>query len=1165
MERRAKTTAGVSFWTPAPVRASPSSTEDSEDGWEEEEEDEEQARRDEDFVRLMDVNGVIGLPESLGEMMSPADPKPAEEDLQPTRLFFPDDDLASLTEEGGQRRSREEHPLSGVSQSSTTDYLWDQLLHSSAVPEIAAEPFPESSCSDSSLRWDSAGASPRPAAPSSEHASRRSSSGEAAASLDEVRALKTSSPCKPRTHCPNTELSKTSRVFNQFRTDSGSKQQNPKEAAPESRKGARHYPTPDLSKVEPRVCFPKGVYNPPRSRKASRRTSASPEPPLMFKSPAEIVKEVLLNSPTGPCTPPEGNRSATVSSTVPPEFRCRRQASALLEQLQEEHDRLLTRYAEAENTIDRLRLEAKVNLYADPPKAGRAPPSGPKHAASKLLNLDFSGAQIISPSCCCSQQEGSDVRPLCRKGEPQRLAESLFSQTEKFLQQLQTFENLLKREKLKPAEKTKGLCQLAEGLNSLENGYLLALDEHKQLQRSGADISPLDPDRELEGLIFQCELHLEELREQVEHSEREETPTPQSPPNVSVVHRAKATIEVGGSASKLSEAKEEVGEETLRFPYLRPWIDEHRSTIQDFSKPMDGHPGHPGVEPDLQRGDVEAEQRAERAESQRPTSDYQDHDGGSGKRFSPRSSLPACSQTSRLPVPLGSRVRRPESHSSSLSSLADPEPPANRSVKAGEAGRRPAAQDGVVSPETDSGFVGSESGRLAPAAAPCSVHQRATERISALQEEKPAAAHVSSSPFSRVVPKPRGDPREKRTRSGQRRRTCSQQNRVREGEPSRAGSGSSDPVLGSDSAASESEVEQSNTGTLNSLHTPRSGSSSTTLRHHGDSLRARSSSQAADAAIQTLQAEVSRLRDRVEICMRNQRPPHSDRAAPHTHTCCQVSIPTPHSRSAKTSSRVKQTDDECEEEEELGPKTREKSTSAPRKRSQYNFSPSSDGRLSPPPQSSPSRCTQTSAASGRCRTAAVHSKTTQTWQRPVCGADSTDQHHLCLRCLSSLRGRSETFTNVSSPTGPLGGDREQRWPSCFHLSGPRDGLRRPQRDYHRGEEAQSSVKSRAEDAPDGAASSTAPPVRLHTCRPEEPPQLLLYTSPVLLLTTSIPDESDERKGRSRRGREADLRLHSSLSRAIRAARLMKHTSRHMAHSLAAGLQHQQLLAQSCSY
>lgn len=37
-------------------------------------------------------------------------------------------------------------------------------------------------------------------------------------------------------------------------------------------------------------------------------------------------------------------------------------------------------------------------------------------------------------------------------------------------------------------------------------------------------------------------------------------------------------------------------------------------------------------------------------------------------------------------------------------------------------------QDRIVSPGTDSGFVGSESSRLTPAAAPSPLHQRATER-----------------------------------------------------------------------------------------------------------------------------------------------------------------------------------------------------------------------------------------------------------------------------------------------------------------------------------------------------------------------------------------------------------------------------------------------------
>lgn len=39
-----------------------------------------------------------------------------------------------------------------------------------------------------------------------------------------------------------------------------------------------------------------------------------------------------------------------------------------------------------------------------------------------------------------------------------------------------------------------------------------------------------------------------------------------------------------------------------------------------------------------------------------------------------------------------------------------------------------AVQDGIVSPGTDSGFVGSDSSRLTPAAAASPLHQRATER-----------------------------------------------------------------------------------------------------------------------------------------------------------------------------------------------------------------------------------------------------------------------------------------------------------------------------------------------------------------------------------------------------------------------------------------------------
>lgn len=62
MEPRKNTTAGVLFWTPAPVGTSPTSSVASED------EGGEETERGDDFVSQMDENGIIGLSEALGEV-----------------------------------------------------------------------------------------------------------------------------------------------------------------------------------------------------------------------------------------------------------------------------------------------------------------------------------------------------------------------------------------------------------------------------------------------------------------------------------------------------------------------------------------------------------------------------------------------------------------------------------------------------------------------------------------------------------------------------------------------------------------------------------------------------------------------------------------------------------------------------------------------------------------------------------------------------------------------------------------------------------------------------------------------------------------------------------------------------------------------------------------
>ncbi|EDO42604.1 predicted protein, partial [Nematostella vectensis] len=45
----------------------------------------------------------------------------------------------------------------------------------------------------------------------------------------------------------------------------------------------------------------------------------------------------------------------------------RKEADQLYTRLQAEYDNLLTKYAQAENTIDQLRIGAKLNLYSDLP------------------------------------------------------------------------------------------------------------------------------------------------------------------------------------------------------------------------------------------------------------------------------------------------------------------------------------------------------------------------------------------------------------------------------------------------------------------------------------------------------------------------------------------------------------------------------------------------------------------------------------------------------------------------------------------------------------------------------------------------------------------------------------------------------------------------------
>ncbi|XP_005055496.2 PREDICTED: AT-hook-containing transcription factor [Ficedula albicollis] len=178
-------------------------------------------------------------------------------------------------------------------------------------------------------------------------------------------------------------------------------------------RGRLNHPLPDLSKVEARVKFDQS-YRPPRGRVLPARPRG-PGRPIGFKSPAEIVREVLLSSGEGASPQPP-------STGLPQEFRSPRQATALVQQLQDDYHKLLTKYAEAENTIDQLRLGARVSLFSDPPQPSRSLAMGTVASGSRVMTFSIPQARTAAlgmATAPASPGTAAAPGPSERGGSPQ--------------------------------------------------------------------------------------------------------------------------------------------------------------------------------------------------------------------------------------------------------------------------------------------------------------------------------------------------------------------------------------------------------------------------------------------------------------------------------------------------------------------------------------------------------------------------------------------------------------------------------------------------------------------------------------------------------------------------------------------------------------------------
>ncbi|XP_029396119.1 microtubule organization protein AKNA isoform X2 [Mus pahari] len=568
-----------------------------------------------------------------------------------------------------------------------------------------------------------------------------------------------------------------------------------------------NYPLPDFSKVGPRVKFPKDEnYRPPKSRGHNRQQDSTR--PLIFKSPAEIVRDVLLSS--GEVSLPKESSLAHAITRVPQEFQTPEQATELVHQLQEDYHKLLTKYAEAENTIDQLRLGAKVHLYSDPPQPSRSFCSGSMPQGSKVLSFSIPQPRLAewwpdpAQDPQASEATGwpfprTDLSPSSSPGmaTPGRLPQSqgdapdqpstgqtqaLTSKASRLLAKVESFEELVLAGHLPPQDQIKNLEQLRAAHMTLEAEYLQAgREELLDPQLDGSHGSPrtLNICRELEAEIYHLGQRLEELQDHMDQTQGETEPCrpdlqdstppmsflpqpahlsmpsgPVSSPDAQTYQEPATTTSPGSSCMLpmnkeliLSIKTEEKSPRGLPVPLrdrtlqveqdfhglLERYLsvkslpealrDEDGEDLEEEEEEQDHHGtlevGGPAAAP----GKTEAvrvspgEHPAQAEESHRDTTQEDDEQMGSMKSPSFR---PPMARDRYTPVLDTAEVaqrgtKAMASHQSSLTSLEESRPSELLPRKALlRAGGPHTEEPWMVSPETDSGFVGSETSIVSP-------------------------------------------------------------------------------------------------------------------------------------------------------------------------------------------------------------------------------------------------------------------------------------------------------------------------------------------------------------------------------------------------------------------------------------------------------------------
>ncbi|KAF7222701.1 microtubule organization protein AKNA isoform X2 [Nothobranchius furzeri] len=284
--------------------------------------------------------------------------------------------------------------------------------------------------------------------------------------------------------------------------------------------GQVHYPLPDFSKVAPKVRIPKAPSGPVRSIPQSPKTidRAESSPGML-----EVIGRVLEDS----IQPSEEPYVFKNNDEPTP--------AALVHHLQVEYDKLLTRYAEAENRIDQIRLGSNPSSEHNDAEEVEFEGNPVKHLVTYLpaenipekeadMSRDNTIKQVAPVSSQLHEESPSD-------GE--RMTAELRDIISQFKQKVEDLRCCVSNMATNTAEQQMMLRSMMEAQDQLERTYISKRDEHRALEMQNymglcRNTGTFDPDRLVEGDIFRIGMHLEDLKEMIDTNTLEQISPPHS-------------------------------------------------------------------------------------------------------------------------------------------------------------------------------------------------------------------------------------------------------------------------------------------------------------------------------------------------------------------------------------------------------------------------------------------------------------------------------------------------------------------------------------------------------------------------------------------------------------------------------------------------------------